>query len=102
MKLLEREVTTHRALRQAEHTPEDPPEQPPGFEGETSPVTGEEVGDDPSAPAPAKTKRILVVDDEELVLRSLRRILIASGYEALVAASGQQGLDLARKTPPDL
>ena len=102
MKLLEREVTTHRALLQAEHTPEEPPEQHPVFEGETSPVTGEEVGDDQSAPAPAKTRRILVVDDEELVLRSLRRILIASGYEALVAASGQQGLDLARKASPDL
>ncbi len=49
-----------------------------------------------------KAKRILVVDDEEPVLRSLRRILVASGYEALVAASGIQGLDLARKMPPDL
>jgi two-component system KDP operon response regulator KdpE len=52
--------------------------------------------------APTKAKRILVVDDEELVLRSLRRILIASGYEALVAASGLQGLDVARQKPPDL
>jgi two-component system KDP operon response regulator KdpE len=43
-----------------------------------------------------------VVDDEELVLRSLRRILVASGYEALVAASGVQGLDVARQKPPDL
>lgn len=50
----------------------------------------------------APKKCILVVDDQVPVLRSLRRILIASGYEALVAASGMQGLDLARKSPPDL
>jgi two-component system KDP operon response regulator KdpE len=50
----------------------------------------------------APKKCILVVDDQEPVLRLLRRILIASGYEALVAASGMQGLDLARQKPPDL
>jgi two-component system KDP operon response regulator KdpE len=61
-----------------------------------------ETGDEGPAAALPKAIRILVVDDEELVLRSLRRILIASGYEAQVAASGPQGLDLARKTPPDL
>jgi two-component system KDP operon response regulator KdpE len=52
--------------------------------------------------APTKVKCILVVDDEKLVLRSLRRILVASGYEALVAASGVQGLDVARQKAPDL
>lgn len=65
-------------------------------------VDEEETGDARSVNELPKIKRILVVDDEEPVLRSLRRILIASGYEALVAASGVQGLDLARRMPPDL
>jgi two-component system KDP operon response regulator KdpE len=64
------------------------------------------VEDEPADAQPGtmlpKAKRILVVDDEERVLRSLRRVLLASGYEVQVAASGPQGLDLARKTPPDL
>ncbi|HLW01325.1 MAG TPA: response regulator transcription factor [Ktedonobacterales bacterium] len=65
-------------------------------------VGADESDGESSATALPKAARILVVDDEELVLRSLRRILIASGYEAQVAASGPQGLDLARKAPPDL
>jgi two-component system KDP operon response regulator KdpE len=65
-------------------------------------VVEEETGAEQSVNAQPKAKRILVVDDEERVLRSLRRILTASGYEALVAASGLQGLDLARQKTPDL
>ncbi len=67
-----------------------------------SDVVENETAREEAASAPPKARRILVVDDEELVLRSLRRILIASGYEALVAASGVQGLDVARQKPPDL
>ncbi|HEU5200966.1 MAG TPA: response regulator transcription factor [Ktedonobacterales bacterium] len=51
---------------------------------------------------PVKARRILVVDDEMPILRLLRRILIASGYEVLVASSGMQGLDVARQEQPDL
>ncbi len=51
---------------------------------------------------PVKASRILVVDDEMPILRQLRRILIASGYEVLVASSGMQGLDVARQEQPDL
>jgi len=47
-------------------------------------------------------KRILVVDDEAPILRLLRRILTASGYEVLVAASGFEALDLAHQKEPDL
>jgi len=73
MKLLERELT----LLQSEPTgagADDAGNQPPPPSEEA--VVGdrvEEVAGAQSAGAPAKTKRILVVDDEELVLRSLRR-----------------------------
>lgn len=50
----------------------------------------------------AKARRILVVDDEMPILRLLRRILKASGYEVLAAASGLEALDLAHQQPPDL
>ncbi len=50
----------------------------------------------------AKARRILVIDDEAPILRLLRRILTASGYEALVAASGPEGLEVMRQKQPDL
>ena len=51
---------------------------------------------------PVRARRILVVDDEMPILRLLRRILGASGYDVLVASSGMQGLDVARQKQPDL
>jgi two-component system KDP operon response regulator KdpE len=47
-------------------------------------------------------RRILVVDDEAPILRLLRRILTASGYEVVVAASGLEGVELAHQQQPDL
>ncbi len=54
------------------------------------------------ASQPGAKKRILVVDDEAPILRLLRRILTASGYEVLIAASGLEGLELAHQKQPDL
>ncbi len=48
------------------------------------------------------TTRILVIDDEPTALDLLRRILEMHGYEVMMAANGQEGLDLFRKTPCDL
>jgi len=49
-----------------------------------------------------KLQRILVVDDEAMT-REVVGALIESGTVAVeMAASGQQALDLARETPPDL
>mgnify|MGYP006213131209 CR=1 FL=1 len=36
--------------------------------------------------------KILIVDDEAAVLRSLERLLCRAGYEVLVASSGAQAL----------
>lgn len=41
-------------------------------------------------------KTILLVDDEENILRALVRLLRRDGYTILTASSGQQGLDLLR------
>ena len=45
--------------------------------------------------------RILVVDDEQQILRALRVILREAGFEALPASTGEEALDLAAIQPPD-
>jgi two-component system KDP operon response regulator KdpE len=45
--------------------------------------------------------RILVVDDEEAIVRALSANLKARGYEVDLAATGEQGLDLAARRHPD-
>jgi two-component system KDP operon response regulator KdpE len=47
-------------------------------------------------------KRILVVDDEPPIQRTLRRSLIAEGYEVLIAGEGTQAVEMARLHQPDL
>ncbi len=47
-------------------------------------------------------KRILVIDDEELMLTFLRDLLEAEGYEITTAANGAEGLALFEKHPVDL
>jgi len=50
----------------------------------------------------SKGKRILVVDDEPSIQRILRRNLAISGYEVLVAETGEQALEMVRINQPDL
>ena len=45
---------------------------------------------------------ILVVDDDELVSRTLQRALKLYDYQVMVAHSGADGLHLARRHQPDL
>lgn len=55
----------------------------------------------PTAPSPAPpTKpRILVVDDEEIVLAALRETLIRDGYEVCAVPDALKGLSLVNTTP---
>jgi CheY-like chemotaxis protein len=46
-----------------------------------------------SVPSPAHSARILVVDDDKRVSRSLRRVLEADGHRVTVADGGQAGID---------
>ncbi len=46
--------------------------------------------------------RILVIEDDEAILKFLRRGLAYEGYQVDIATDGQMGLGLARDNPPDL
>lgn len=45
---------------------------------------------------------VLVIDDDELVSRTLQRALKMYGHQVMVANSGTEGLQLARRHHPDL
>jgi len=45
--------------------------------------------------------RVLVVDDEQQILRALRVILREAGFEALPASTGEEALDVAALQHPD-
>ena len=45
--------------------------------------------------------RVLVVDDEQQILRALRVILREAGFEALPAGTGEEALDVAALQHPD-
>jgi DNA-binding response OmpR family regulator len=48
------------------------------------------------------TPRILVIDDEQTVRENIVRFLTLEGYRVDAAASGEEGLALARRRTPDL
>jgi DNA-binding response OmpR family regulator len=47
-------------------------------------------------------KRILLVDDDQEIIESMRIALQAKGYEILLARDGNQGLAMAERESPDL
>lgn len=47
-------------------------------------------------------KRILVVDDEEGIRRSLARVLASGGYEVRTASDGYRAVEIAEQFSPDL
>ncbi len=47
-------------------------------------------------------KKILLVDDEELVIRSVGKLLQKQGYEVLMASSGEEAISLVQKEIIDL
>ncbi|MGM0486667.1 MAG: response regulator transcription factor [Planctomycetota bacterium] len=53
-------------------------------------------------PAAAKTKRILLVDDDVEIIEAMQYTLEAKGYKVLVARDGNQGLAMAEREDPDL
>jgi len=50
----------------------------------------------------AKRKRILVVDDDERVVRFLYLKLKVAGYDVITAANGHEGLKLTESASPDI
>ena len=49
-----------------------------------------------------KSAHILVVDDDESILASLRRGLALEGYQVSLAAEGEAALRIAMEQAPDL
>lgn len=49
-----------------------------------------------------KTKRVLIVDDDNEIVESVRYALEANGYGVLIARDGNQGLAMAEREDPDL
>ena len=47
-------------------------------------------------------KKILIIEDEEIILNLLQKKLDQQGYEVSVARNGQEGLETMRKIKPDL
>ena len=47
-------------------------------------------------------KKVLVVEDDKVLLNLVRDELAAEGFEVLGAVNGKEGLDLALKIHPDL
>jgi len=46
--------------------------------------------------------RILIIDDEELITKSLLKFLTKEGYQVTVTKSGQEGLEQVKKNTFDL
>jgi adenylate cyclase len=49
-----------------------------------------------------QTVKILIVDDDEGVRISLRRVLETDGYEVMLAEKGSEGIEIVRKFPEDI
>lgn len=55
-----------------------------------------------TAPDSTDRKRILVVDDNEIILKTISMKLQSSGYQAFTALDGAEAVAEVRKTKPDL
>jgi len=58
--------------------------------------------EDPDSSSTRKRKRVIIVDDDALIAESLADILNGEGFEATAVFSGQDAIDWARKTKPDV
>jgi two-component system, OmpR family, response regulator MprA len=47
-------------------------------------------------------EKILIIEDDEAIVKVLQRVLSYEGYEVFKALNGQQGLNSARENRPDL
>ncbi len=61
-----------------------------------------QIATEERAAAPARTRTILLVDDEENILAAMRRVLRREGYQILTAGSGAEGLTLLAANPVDV
>jgi CheY-like chemotaxis protein len=55
-----------------------------------------------TVPAPTSPKKVLVVDDNEVVLKTITLKLQGAGYTVITALDGSEAVAAARKETPDL
>ena len=48
------------------------------------------------------TKKILLIEDEEILINLLEKKIIQEGYEFFIARNGVEGLEKMKETKPDL
>jgi DNA-binding response OmpR family regulator len=65
-------------------------------------MTDVEAGKQPKDEETTRAKRILLVDDDQEIVESMRIALESRGYQILVARDGNQGLAMAEREDPDL
>lgn len=53
-------------------------------------------------PPPVPTKKILIVDDDAVVIKALSMKLAGRGFQVVTAMDGTEGVKAARKEKPDL
>jgi DNA-binding response OmpR family regulator len=68
---------------------------------QTVPVQGD-ASDEMTAKAEKDTKRILIVDDEEDIVKLVKTYLEYHRYEVITASDGQEGLEKVKTEKPDL
>ncbi|MDB6123152.1 MAG: kdpE [Pedosphaera sp.] len=75
---------------------ETPVNEEPAFVGEAAPL------EKPGSDAIGTNRKILIVDDNSVVLKAFDLKLKASGFEVLTAVDGAAGVSLARQAKPDI
>lgn len=70
--------------------------------GEVPPPPFSEHADGDGASTGRARVRVLVVDDERLIARTVASILNVNGFEAMEAFSGEEALEKARTLKPDI
>jgi CheY-like chemotaxis protein len=77
----------------------------PAIESDVAPEPPPAVprpAEQPARPAPSdRPIRVLVLDDESSIRDFLGRVLARSGYEALLASTGAEALEIVAADPPD-
>ena len=49
-----------------------------------------------------KSKKIIIIEDDAILLKTLNVELLSNGFETLSAVNGESGLDLIKKEKPNL
>lgn len=65
-------------------------------------MVGSEAGNNRAEVVEARAPTILVVDDDPLVLRAVRRTLTSQGYSVLCAASGSEAVAISKENEVDV